>query len=71
MKAIVTLFATKARIKLNPKRLYQADSDAVQEILKVVSVLYKVFKIKFRPPMPKASKKKKQEPSASQLKFPT
>lgn len=26
IKAIVTLFSTKARIKLNPKKLYQADS---------------------------------------------
>ena len=43
MKAVVTLFATKARIKLNPKKLYQADSEAVQEILKVVTVLYKVL----------------------------
>lgn len=30
MKTIVNLFQTKARIKLNPKRLYQADSEAVQ-----------------------------------------
>lgn len=41
MKAVVTLFVTKARIKLNPKKLYQADGDAVQEILKIVTVLYK------------------------------
>jgi hypothetical protein len=26
MKTIVTLFSTKARLKLNPKKLYQADS---------------------------------------------
>lgn len=42
MKTIVTLFQTKARIKLNPKKLYQADSEAVQEILKIVLLLYKV-----------------------------
>lgn len=30
MKSIVTIFSTKARIKLNPKKLYQADSEAVQ-----------------------------------------
>lgn len=42
MKSVVTLFATKARIKLNPKKLYQSDGEAVQEILKIVSVLYKV-----------------------------
>jgi hypothetical protein len=29
MKTIVNLFAVKARIKLNPKKLYQADTDAV------------------------------------------
>jgi hypothetical protein len=30
MKTIVNLFMTKARIKLNAKKLYQADSEAVQ-----------------------------------------
>jgi clusterin-associated protein 1 len=29
MRGIVNLFAVKARIKLNPKKLYQADSEAV------------------------------------------
>lgn len=43
MKSIVTIFSTKARIKLNAKKLYQADSEAVQEILKIVLLLYKVF----------------------------
>jgi hypothetical protein len=42
MRTIVNLFAVKARIKLNPKKLYQADSEAVAEILKITSVLYKV-----------------------------
>jgi clusterin-associated protein 1 len=42
MKSIVNLFAVKARIKLNPKKLYQADGEAVTEILKITSVLYKV-----------------------------
>ena len=42
MKSVVTLFATKARVKLNPKRLYQADGEAVQEILKITTILYKV-----------------------------
>jgi len=42
IKTIVTLFSTKARIKLNPKKLYQADSEAVQEMLKIVVLLYKV-----------------------------
>lgn len=42
MRSIVTLFTTKARIKLNPKKLYQADGEAVQEILKITTILYKV-----------------------------
>ena len=42
MKSIVNIFTTKARIKLNPKKLYQADNEAVQEILKIVLLLYKV-----------------------------
>lgn len=32
--------ATKAHIKLNTKKLYQADGYAVRELLKVTSVLY-------------------------------
>lgn len=43
MKSIITIFTTKARLKLNPKKLYQADSEAVQEILKIVTLLYKVL----------------------------
>ena len=45
MKSVVTLFATKARVKLNPKKLYQADAEAVQEILKITTILYKVNNI--------------------------
>lgn len=41
MRTIVNLFAVKARIKLNPKKLYQADTEAVTEILKIASLLYK------------------------------
>ena len=29
MRSVVNLFAAKARVKLNPKKLYQADADAV------------------------------------------
>lgn len=36
--------ATKAHIKLNSKKLYQADGYAVKELLKVTSVLYNVMK---------------------------
>lgn len=43
IKSVTLLFATKARIKLNPKKLYQADGHAVQEILKVAVMLYKAY----------------------------
>ena len=42
MKIFVNLFAVIARIKLYPKKLYQADSEAVQELIKITSLLYKV-----------------------------
>nr|CAD7256829.1 unnamed protein product [Timema shepardi]CAD7570282.1 unnamed protein product [Timema californicum] len=37
--------ASKAHIKLNTKRLYQADGYAVRELLKVTSVLYDALKV--------------------------
>ncbi|XP_066186192.1 clusterin-associated protein 1 isoform X2 [Sylvia atricapilla] len=40
IKAVAQFMATKAHIKLNTKRLYQADGYAVKELLKVTSVLY-------------------------------
>ena len=36
--------ATKTRIKLNPRKLYMADGYSVQEMLKVVSMLYNAVK---------------------------
>lgn len=60
MKGIVTIFAVKARIKLNPKKLYQADDEAVPELLKIVSVLYKVYDFLCRHPIRKGSMKRKQ-----------
>ena len=42
IKSITTLFTIKARLKINPKKLYQADTAAVQEMLKITTVLYKV-----------------------------
>ena len=59
MRTIVNLFAVKARIKLNPKKLYQADSDAVTEILKITSLLYKVALLAFRHPILKLLRRKK------------
>jgi clusterin-associated protein 1 len=37
--------ASKANIKLNPKRLYQADGYAVRELLKATSVLYNALRV--------------------------
>ena len=71
MRTIVNLFAVKARIKLNPKKLYQADSDAVTEILKITSLLYKVTHLSFRHPIQRLQKRKKQLLSLFQLRFPT
>lgn len=36
--------ATRAHLKLNTKKLYQADGYAVKEILKVISPLYKALR---------------------------
>ncbi|XP_022084775.1 clusterin-associated protein 1-like [Acanthaster planci] len=40
IKSVAQFMATKAHIKLNTKKLYQADGYAVKELLKVTSVLY-------------------------------
>ncbi|XP_029988784.1 clusterin-associated protein 1 homolog isoform X2 [Sphaeramia orbicularis] len=45
-KAVAQFMATKAHIKLNTKRLYQADGYAVKEMLKITSVLYSAMKTK-------------------------
>jgi clusterin-associated protein 1 len=39
IKAVTQLFSVKARLKLNPLKLYQANEGAVKEILKVASML--------------------------------
>ncbi|CAN9500951.1 unnamed protein product [Ophioblennius macclurei] len=46
IKAVVQFMATKAHIKLNTKRLYQADGYAVKEMLKITAVLYNAMKTK-------------------------
>lgn len=71
MRGIVNLFAVKARIKLNPKKLYQADSEAVSEILKITTVLYKVVRTLHRHRHPRQPKKNKQQLLPFLLKFPT
>ncbi|XP_071480846.1 clusterin-associated protein 1-like [Diadema antillarum] len=46
IKSAAQFMATKAHIKLNTKKLYQADGYAVKELLKVTSVLYNAMKTK-------------------------
>lgn len=43
IKSVAQLFASKARIKLNTRKLYQSDGYAVQEILKIATMLYKAY----------------------------
>ena len=45
VRTIVQFMATKAHIKLNPKKLYQSDGYAVKELIKVASILYSAMKI--------------------------
>ena len=45
IRTIVQFMATKAHIKLNPKKLYQSDGYAVKELIKVASILYSAMKI--------------------------
>lgn len=44
LTSIATLLAAKARLKLNTKKLYASDGRAVQELLKLASLLYKATK---------------------------
>ncbi|XP_048348459.1 clusterin-associated protein 1 isoform X1 [Sphaerodactylus townsendi] len=46
IKAVAQFMATKAHIKLNTKKLYQADGYAVKELLKITTVLYNAMKTK-------------------------
>ncbi|CAL8303822.1 unnamed protein product [Lota lota] len=46
IKAVAQFMATKAHIRLNTKRLYQAEGYAVKELLKISSVLYNAMKTK-------------------------
>ncbi|NXS10914.1 CLUA1 protein, partial [Neodrepanis coruscans] len=46
IKAVAEFMATKAHIKLNTKKLYQADGYAVKELLKITSVLYRAMNTK-------------------------
>jgi clusterin-associated protein 1 len=39
VRTVVQFLASKAHIKLNPKKLYQSDGYAVKELIKVCRVL--------------------------------
>jgi clusterin-associated protein 1 len=45
VKSVAQFMATKAHIKLNTKKLYQADSYVVKELLKMTTVLYNALKL--------------------------
>lgn len=44
IKSVAQFMATKAHIKMNTKKLYQADGYAVKELVKVTSVLYNAMR---------------------------
>ena len=44
IRSICQLFAAKARIQLNPKKLYEASGFAVKEMLKIASMMHKAMK---------------------------
>eukprot|EP00090_Calanus_glacialis_P001691 TRINITY_DN11217_c0_g1_i1.p1 TRINITY_DN11217_c0_g1~~TRINITY_DN11217_c0_g1_i1.p1 ORF type:complete len:435 (+),score=171.25 TRINITY_DN11217_c0_g1_i1:48-1352(+) len=48
IRTVVQFMATKAHIKLNPKKLYQSDGYAVKELIKVAGVLYSAMKTNTR-----------------------
>jgi clusterin-associated protein 1 len=41
IRSIVELFASKARLKLDPKKLYVANNQSVSEMQKIAKMLYK------------------------------
>jgi len=43
IRQICQLFASKARIVLNPKKLYEASGFAVKELLKIASMMFKAM----------------------------
>lgn len=45
LTSIVALLASIARLKLNTKKLYASDGRAVQELLKLASLLYKATRM--------------------------
>ena len=43
IRSVCQMFATKARITLNPKKLYEAQGYAVKEMLKIAQMMYKAM----------------------------
>jgi len=43
MNKVCELFTTKARIKISPINLYNADFHAIPELIKIASLLYSVY----------------------------
>ncbi len=43
IRSVCQLFAAKARITLNPKKLYEAQGFAVKEMLKIAQMMYKAM----------------------------
>jgi clusterin-associated protein 1 len=43
IRQVCQLFASKARITLNPKKLYEASGFAVKELLKISTMMYKAM----------------------------
>lgn len=43
IRSVCQLFAAKARIVLNPKKLYEAQGFAVKEMLKIATMMYKAM----------------------------
>ena len=43
IRQVCQLFASKARITLNPKKLYEASGYAVKELLKISTMMYKAM----------------------------
>ena len=41
IRAICELFASKARLRLDPKKLYKANNKSVSEMQKIANMLYK------------------------------
>jgi len=48
LTSIAALLASKARLKLNTKKFYASDGKAVQELLKLATLLYKATKVASR-----------------------